>query len=97
MAWPELLPSVLRAHHDRVNETGLSPYQIVFGRERNLVGLPWECPEKHEDAEAFLTRMEDMDAKVSGMLSKLDEKEEASTNMTGRKSGHSVLARRCSF
>ena len=40
--WVEALPRVLRIHHDLVDpNTGMSPYQIVFGRERNLSGLSY--------------------------------------------------------
>ena len=40
--WVEALPRVLRVHHDMVDPiSGLSPYQVVFGRERNLCGLPF--------------------------------------------------------
>ena len=40
--WVEALPRALRLHHDLVGEAGLSPYQILFGRERNLAGLPYK-------------------------------------------------------
>ena len=40
--WVEALPRAIRMQHDLVGEGGLSPYQIVFGRERNLAGIPYE-------------------------------------------------------
>lgn len=39
--WVEALPHALRLIHDRVGEGGMSPHQIVFGRDRNLAGLPY--------------------------------------------------------
>ena len=38
--WVEALPRVLRAYHDTRGESGYSPFQIVFGRERFVAGAP---------------------------------------------------------
>ena len=40
--WVEALPRALRIHHDLVGATGISPYEIVFGRPRPLGGIPYE-------------------------------------------------------
>ena len=34
--WVEAMPAALRQIHDAPGESGLSPYQIMFGRQRNL-------------------------------------------------------------
>ena len=66
LSWVELLPRVLRIHHDTPDPvTGLSPHQIVFGRDRVLGGLPWSLPKECEDAVEFLRRMEEVDVAVA--------------------------------
>ena len=52
--WVEALPRVLRIHNDTPNETGYSPYQILFGRDRNEAGIPYEIPNECEGAKTFL-------------------------------------------
>ncbi len=37
--WVEALPRALRLHHDVTGEAGLSPYHIMFGRDRNPPGI----------------------------------------------------------
>ena len=55
-ATPEALPRVLRIQHDTIDPiTGLSPYQIVFGRDRALAALPWEKFEEAPEASTFST------------------------------------------
>ena len=54
----EVLPRVLRIHHDTLDPTtGLSPYQILFGRDRILGGLPWSVARECEEATDFLSAM----------------------------------------
>ena len=40
--WVEMLPSVRRVYHDTPGPTGLSPYEIVYGRQRHEAGPPFE-------------------------------------------------------
>jgi hypothetical protein len=40
-SWIEALPQILDRLHDTPGEGGLSPYQILFGRERPLASLPY--------------------------------------------------------
>ena len=42
--WVEALPQVLDRIHDVKGESGFSPYQILFGRERPLAGIPYTPP-----------------------------------------------------
>ena len=51
--WVTLLPHVLDCIHDTVGVGGYSPYQIMFGRERPMHGLPYEIPKSWQDARFF--------------------------------------------
>ena len=53
MTWVDVLPQILDRIHDTPEEAGLSPYQILFGRERPLAGVPYKPPVECEDALAF--------------------------------------------
>ena len=59
--WVEMIPHVLRKYHDMPGVSGLSPYEIVYGRQRPLAGLPYSTPKGSEDAIEFFKRMERMD------------------------------------
>ena len=48
--------------------SGLSPYEIVFGRQWPLAGLPYSVPKVSEDAIEFFKRMEGMDKRVAKKL-----------------------------
>ena len=48
--------------------SGLSPYEIVYGRQRPLAGLPYEVPRVCEDAVEFFKRMEELDQRVAKHL-----------------------------
>jgi len=68
---------VLRLRHDLPNkETGFSAYQMVFGRERPLAGLPIPISQNHSDAEDFISGMEVMDLFVLHKLKLELEREE---------------------
>ena len=71
--WVEALPMVLRQYHDAVGESGFSPYEVVFGRYRNLPGIPCKPPEVAEDAWYFLERQERVDRRVAEVLNKRHE------------------------
>ena len=78
--WVECLPAALKHIHDTPGVSGLSPYQILFGRERNLPNLPYEAPRDCEDAQAFLSRMGEIDAKVAQALNETHERRAHSEN-----------------
>jgi hypothetical protein len=44
ICWVEALPRVLDMIHDTKGEGGLSPYEILFGRQRPKGGIPYEPP-----------------------------------------------------
>jgi len=69
MNWVEALPRALRVQHDMVDPvTNLSPYEIIFGRERSLAGLPWEPRLRCPEANAFFDRMDEIDRQVAELL-----------------------------
>ena len=66
--WVECLPQVLDRLHDTPGEGGLSPYDILFGRERPLAGVPYRPPVDCEDSVAFFARMKAIDKVISATL-----------------------------
>ena len=70
----ESLAVVLDRHHDLPGESGLSPYQILFGRERSLGNLPYSTPRECEDGQAFFARMEEIDVKVARMVNETHDR-----------------------
>ena len=47
--WVEALPQTLDRYHDVPNLSGLSPYQIVFGRHRPLGNVPYTPASQFEE------------------------------------------------
>jgi hypothetical protein len=73
--WVEALPRVLRIQHDTIDPiTGLSPYQIVFGRDRALAALPWEKFEEAPEASTFFNHIAEIDVEVADRLNKAHQK-----------------------
>jgi len=75
ICWVEALPIVIDRIHDTPGETGLSPYQILFGMDRPLGNIPYTPPKECEDAEAFFDRMEKIDKSVAEKLKEIHEKQ----------------------
>ena len=63
--WVEALPQTLDRIHDVMGESGLSPNEIQFGRQRPLPAIPYSPPKECEDAQHFFQRMQNIDEKVS--------------------------------
>ena len=82
--WVEALPRVLRHHHDAVNDTGLSPYQILFGRDRPVGTLRRGESRECASAQEFMDRMVAVDTQVATALNALHEQRAAWYN-AGRK------------
>jgi hypothetical protein len=78
--WVEALPRALRLHHDKAGITGYSPYQIVFGRERNLPGLPYSTPLECMEAQDFLEHMGEMDRTLAQALNQIHDEQKARHN-----------------
>ena len=66
--WVEALPLALRLHHDATGPTGLSSHQIVFGRHRNLAGIPHVSLRECEEANDFLDQQSSLNKKLSDQL-----------------------------
>jgi hypothetical protein len=77
----ELLPAALDRIHDTPGESGLSPYQIVFGRDRPLANKPYEPPRECEDAQQFFERMKKIDKQVADKLNEMHKKEVDKVNL----------------
>ena len=77
--WVESLPRVLRLRHDLPDpHTGFSPYNLVFGRERPLGGLPYTAVRASPDAEEFLDGVEKIDAwALQALRQELKKQEDA--------------------
>ena len=80
LPWVEMLPMVV----DRINDTpgvsGISPYHILFGRDRPLGGLPYKPPREAEDARAFFARQEELAKQAAKIVNELHAKEFARIN-----------------
>jgi Chromo (CHRromatin Organisation MOdifier) domain len=61
-------------------ETGLSPHQILLGREPLLPGIPLPPITECEDANEFMNRIKELDAQVAKILNDLHAKEFAAIN-----------------
>ena len=86
--WVEALPRILYQLHNTLGPSGLSPYQIVFGRERNSLGIPYPPHRSCEDAEAFMDRMLDLDLTIAHRLNELHLKEAVRINATRKSRRH---------
>ena len=78
--WVEALPQTTDRIHDVRGEGGLSPYEILFGRERPLAGIPYTPPRECEDALQFFNRMTEIDRKISETLNNLHKIQAQRTN-----------------
>jgi hypothetical protein len=89
--WVEALPTVLRQVHDTPGESGLSPYQILFGRDRCLPNVPYESPKDCEDAQNFFKSMKEVDQKVANILNE-KHRDRAEKINAGRSKPHTYNA-----
>ena len=62
--WVDALPRVINIHNDMIGVSGLSPYHILFGRDRLEGNLPYTPPTICETAENFFNRMKKIDDRV---------------------------------
>ena len=73
MKWPEVLPRALWTYHNTPGESGLSPFRVVFGRDRYEAGSPYEPLRECEAAQSFFERVEQIDRKVAETLNQLHQ------------------------
>jgi hypothetical protein len=78
--WVEALPMVIDRLHDVVGESGFSPYEILFGRQRPIGNLPYPCELNCEDAQSFFRRQHEIGLKVADALNDLHSKRSAYQN-----------------
>jgi hypothetical protein len=78
--WVEALPRALRFQHDAVGEFGVSPYELVFGRERGLAGIPWQPIRECAETGDFLHQMEAMDKKIAQAMNEAHQKVQTRVN-----------------
>ena len=71
LCWVPALPRAVRLLHDVPGPTGLSPYQILYGRERPYAGVPYEPPLVSPDAVSFMEKQAETDRKVAQTLNDL--------------------------
>ena len=62
----------------------MSPFEVLFGRQRHMAGIPYEPLRRAEDAEAFFRRQEDVDAKVATMMNNIHDKQVEQVNKRRR-------------
>ena len=63
-----------------VGVSGYSPYQMVFGRERNLAGLPFSTPLHCAEAEIFINDMQKLDELLAGEINKIHDSQKGRHN-----------------
>jgi hypothetical protein len=80
LVWVEALPAALNHIHNTPGVSGLSPYQILFGRERILSNVPYTPSRENEDAQTFFARMKEIDEEVARVLNELHERRAAREN-----------------
>jgi hypothetical protein len=80
--WVEALPRVLRHHHNYLGDNGVSPYQILFGRNRNEAGLPYTPPGSCPSAQTFFDRIEALDEEIEEYYCKEHEQVQRRVNET---------------
>ena len=78
----ELLPLVSNVINDLPGPTGLSPYQILFGRQRPLGGIQSAAPKEAEEAKEFFDRMTSLRKFVADKLNELHKSETDRVNRT---------------
>ena len=69
--WVEALPLALSQHHDSPGPLGISPYNIVFGRDRNLAGIPYSPVRECEEAKDFMDSRNDISQTLSDKLNEI--------------------------
>ena len=73
--WVETLPRALRIHHDTLDPImGMTPYQIMFGRDRALGGVPGDTEKECTEAQEFFDKMEEIDKLVAGKMQQAHDK-----------------------
>jgi hypothetical protein len=78
--WVERLARGVRLLNDTPGSTGLSPYEICFGRHRSLATLPITISKPCEDAKAFFKKRREMDLEIAQKITETQKKRADQTN-----------------
>ena len=87
LCWVQALPRAIRLLHDVPGPAGISPYQILYGRERPYAGVPYEAPIMSPDAVSFFQEQAEMDRKVARVLNDLHQERAEKVNAWRRNPG----------
>lgn len=71
---------MLRIDHDTSTDCGITPYELLLIRERNLAGSPRPAVHDFREAEEFLESMRALDKKIADALNAAQAKVEAERN-----------------
>ena len=80
ISWVEALPRAVRQLHDAPGPSGLSPFEIVFGRHRPCAGVPYEPPQVALDAVEFFEHQQEVDRRVADALNALHQRRAQQVN-----------------
>ena len=80
ISWMEALPRALWKYHATPGEAGLSPFQILFGRDRYEAGAPLDEEHECQGAKDFFDRVAAIDAKVAEALNKAHAEQQRRIN-----------------
>ena len=80
--WVEAMPRTIDRIHDMPGESGLSPYEIVFGRHRPLAAVPYEPPRESECANQFFDRQKAVDEFVAKRLNEIHARDAERINQS---------------
>ena len=82
--WMELLPRAVQQLHDIPGQSGLSPYEVLYGRHRPYTGVLYEPPRRLEDAVSVFDRQRYMDDKGANALNDLHRRKSEVVNQSRR-------------
>ena len=72
--WVEALPRALSYLHDMPGESGYSPYQVMFGRERTISTLQYTPDRFSLEAQEYFDHVEEVDRLVAAHLDAIHQK-----------------------
>ena len=84
LTWVEMLPLVVDKLHDVPGVSGLSPYEIMFGRDRPMANIPLPQLRQCDSAMRFFQQQKEKDEKVARILNEIHEKATERYNATKR-------------
>lgn len=74
LTWVEMLPMVVDKLHDVPGITGLSPYEILFGRDRPTANIPFPQQRQCDSALRFFHQQKSKDERVARILNGIHAK-----------------------